>query len=572
MTLFHIKLVPFLLFILLLGMTVPAISQNRVTEEQVQTEKVFIDASREKIMGNYENAAYLFKEVLKRDKKNHAAAYELARVYDVLDKTDKSIGSIKMAVAWDPNPWYKMFLADMYDKSGKHKDSAKIYSNLVDTDPNNEYYYTKWAFSLVKAGNPEKAIKVYNSLEKKVGPRDDITRKKYTLYLGMGKPEKAIQEYKNLIKAFPSNVDNYHALAEFYTQLGQNENARNTYQEILKIDPQDGLASFALADAFKAEGNDANYLNSLKPIFEKEELDIDLKVKELIPFIQKIADSEDKSLAPVALELAHILEIQHPKEAKSYSVSGDLLYHSGKNAEALEKYKQALNLDKSIFSIFEQVMYIDLELNDYEDLMMTSNEAIDLFPNHAKGFYFNGLAHSYQNNPQKAINSFEQSLIMSRKQARLRFEILFRLGGEYHKLKKYPRSDKNYEEALKLNPKNYNLLNTYSYHLAVRGEQLEKAKEMSALANELRPNHPEYQDTYGWILYKMKEYKAAKEWVGRAISETEENVPSILEHYGDILFQLGDEEKAIQQWQKALEKGAKSDLLEKKISDRQLYE
>ncbi len=572
MTLFHIKPIHFLLLLLTFGMTMSGISQTRVTEEQVQTEKVFIDASREKIMGNYENAAYLFKEVLKRDKKNHAAAYELARVYDVLDKTDKSIGSIKMAVAWDSNPWYKMFLADMYDKSGKHKDSAKIYGNLVDADPNNEYYYTKWAFSLIKAGNPEKAIKVYNNLESKIGPNEELTRKKHTLYLGMGKPEKAIKEYKNLIKAFPSNIDYYHTLADFYTQLGQNDNARIAYEEILKIDPQDGLASFALADAYKAEGNDANYLNSLKPIFSKDELDIDLKVKELIPFIQKIANSDDKSLAPVALELADILEVQHPKEAKSYSVSGDLLYHSGKNKEALKKYKKALTLDKTIFSIFEQVMYIDMELNDYEDLLATSNEAIDLFPNHAKGFYFNGIAHSFQDNPQKAINSFEQSLIMSRKKARLRFEILFRLGGEYHKLKKYARSDKNYEEALKLNPKNYNLLNTYSYHLAVRGENLEKAKEMSALANELRPNHAEYQDTYGWILYKMKEYKAAKEWVGRAISETEENAPGILEHYGDILFQLGEEEKAIQQWQKALERGAKSDLLEKKISDRQLYE
>ena len=43
---------------------------GRVSEEEINTQKVFIDASREKILQNYENAAYLFKEVLKRDKTN----------------------------------------------------------------------------------------------------------------------------------------------------------------------------------------------------------------------------------------------------------------------------------------------------------------------------------------------------------------------------------------------------------------------------------------------------------------------------------------------------------------------
>jgi len=66
--------------------------------------------------------------VLKRDKTNHAAAYELARIYDVLEKNGKAVASIKMAVNWDgQNPWYKMFLADMYDKTGKFKEGAKIY-------------------------------------------------------------------------------------------------------------------------------------------------------------------------------------------------------------------------------------------------------------------------------------------------------------------------------------------------------------------------------------------------------------------------------------------------------------
>ena len=63
-----------------------ALGQKTYSEEEVNTEKIFIEASQEKILGNYENAVDLYNEVLKRDKDNHAAAYELARMYDVLDE------------------------------------------------------------------------------------------------------------------------------------------------------------------------------------------------------------------------------------------------------------------------------------------------------------------------------------------------------------------------------------------------------------------------------------------------------------------------------------------------------
>ena len=67
----------------------------RVSEAEVNTQKVFIEANREKILGNYENAAYLYKEVLKKDGKNHAAYYELARIHDVLDQDSEALKAIQ---------------------------------------------------------------------------------------------------------------------------------------------------------------------------------------------------------------------------------------------------------------------------------------------------------------------------------------------------------------------------------------------------------------------------------------------------------------------------------------------
>ena len=95
---------------------------------------------------------------------------------------------------------------------------------------------------------------------------------------------------------------------------------------------------------------------------------------------------------------------------------------------------------------------------------------------------------------------------------------------------------------------------------------------MSKRANDLKPKNPRLQDTQGWVLYKMKNYDSAKAWIQKALKNGGENMPDILEHYGDILYQLDDKEQALIYWQKAQEKGSTSELLEKKIADKKLYE
>ncbi len=551
----------------------PTYSQKQISEDEINTQKIFIDASKEKILGNYENAVYLFKEVIKRDKRNDASLYELARIYDIQEKNDKALHSIKEALSISPeNVWYEMFLAELHDKMRNPKEAAKVYEDLVRQDNENTYYFEKWAFYLVKAGEAAKAIKVYNKLEDKFGVNEELSSKKYRLYLGLGNQKKAAEELKTLVRSAPSNTDYKHMLASFYIQVENREEAEKIYKKILEIDPNDAYASIALAEKLKAGGDDISYLSTLKPVFKKPDVSIDVKIKELIPYIHKIANSGDQQLSKAILELAQILEEVHPGEAKSYSAFGDILYYSGDNQTALEKYQKAIELNESVFTIWEQVMYINLELGNFEALFQTSEDAIDLFPNQAKAYYFNGVANGHLKKHNDALVSLQQALMMSRKIPVLRLDIYNHMAIEYYQLKKLDKSDAAFEEALKINPSAHSILNRYSYYLAMRGEKLAKAKEMCAKANELSPNNPYYQDTYGWILYKIKEYNAAKEWIGKAIANGGGEMPNILEHYGDILFQLNDVKNAIINWQKALDKGSKSEILEKKIADRQLYE
>ncbi len=545
---------------------------GRVSEAEVNTQKVFIDANKEKILGNYENAAYLYKEVIKRDKRNHAAAYELARIYDVLDKDDKALSSIQMAVSLDEqNPWYRMFLADMYEKMADFAKAADVYKQLAKEEPSVEYYQFKWAFYLVKGNKADKAIKVYDALEKTLGITEELVFKKQSLYIGMGEHKKAAAELEHLIEAYPSKLNYRHDLAEFYLRIGEEQLAEKAYKAILAIEPDNAKATIALANKNNMEGDEElGYLHSLRSIFEKPDVDIDLKIKQLIPYIHRIADGGDEKLAAAGLKLAAILTRVHPKEAKAYSAYGDLLFYSGQKEKALEKYQQAINLDNTVFTIWEQSMYIQAELADYNALRQTTEKAIDLFPNQAKAYYFNGIANSELGKHTEAVSIYQQALLMSRSKPALQLDIHKRLGIEYAHLKKYERSDKAFDQALKIKPDDVSTLHNYSLQLAHRSARLDDAKAMALRACELDANQAVLEYACGYVLYKMSDYKASRKWMEKALANGGSTKPDILEHYGDVLFQLGETDKAIGMWQQALEKGSTSKNLQKKIEERAL--
>ena len=93
---------------------------------------------------------------------------------------------------------------------------------------------------------------------------------------------------------------------------------------------------------------------------------------------------------------------------------------------------------------------------------------------------------------------------------------------------------------------------------------------MSERLVELYPDEVTYLDTYAWVLYQMEDYQKAETYLKKAAQDSENG--TILEHYGDVLFKLGKKDEALKYWNKAKEKGETTELIDKKILDKQLYE
>jgi tetratricopeptide (TPR) repeat protein len=84
-------------------------------------------------------------------------------------------------------------------------------------------------------------------------------------------------------------------------------------------------------------------------------------------------------------------------------------------------------------------------------------------------------------------------------------------------------------------------------------------------------NNSAFLDTYAWIMFKLKKYDDALDWIEQALALPDAiGRPDLLNHYGDILFKLGQSDKAVEQWEKSLQNGGEKSLLEIKIKNRKI--
>lgn len=544
---------------------------NSPEAERTINTALIIDAKKEMILGNYQEAALLYHQCLKRDPSNSVAYYELAEIYHRMNDFDKSVFNIKKAIKLDgKNHWYKLLYADILQNKGKFEEAADVYSKVAKQFPENPDYQFSLAELYTRAGKFNDALKIYDDIEQTYGVGEEVCLRKESIYLATKKTDKAIKELEKLIKEFPNDTRFLGLLGEIYLSTKEIEKAFGVYEQILKIEPNNSYVHLSLADYYNLKGEQEKSFSEVKIAFENPELNIDNKISILVKYFQ-ITESYPELKVQV-YELLDILLIVHPKEAKAYAMNADFLNRDKKYVEARNSFRRVLELDSSKYLIWEQLLLVESDLKDYDALINEGERAMELFPEQVLPYLFTGMGYYNLKDYVRTIEVVKLGLNFVGNNKAAELQLLIFLGDSYHNVKNHELSDKAYDEVLALDPENIYILNNYAYYLSIRNTKLEKAEKMSKKSNELKNNSSTFQDTYAWVLYKMEKYEDAKVWIEKAMNNGGDKSGAILEHYGDILFKLNDTEKAIEAWIKAKETGNASDLIDKKIQDKKLYE
>jgi tetratricopeptide (TPR) repeat protein len=549
---------------------------NGISKEQEQkAEEYFTEGVKEYALENFPKALAAFERSLDLNGSNGGTYYMIAQIYNKQGNMFKAIQFAQRAVSLDEtNKYYYLVLAQTFEKKQDFNEAAKVYQNMLKKIPKAIEYNEDLANVLIILNKLEEAIKCYDRLEKVLGVNEAIIRQKQQLYLKLNKIDEAISQGKRLIEAYPDEQAHIIGLIEILINYDRVNEAEKLANDLLAKDSSNPYAILVLSDIYRSKNDERKANEYLERAFRSDELNINNKIGILIDKINKVVQTQGQpqsdELKLQCLTLGEIMSKVHPNDPKALAIYADILALTGNSRSALEYYLQAIKLDNSHFKIWQQIALLDHELNFIDSLKVHSEKALELFPNQTIFWFYSGLASQIKHDYKKSSIAFEEGKKLAGNDRKMLLQYNTMLGDSYNGTKEYKKSDEAFEEALKQDGNNFIVLNNYSYYLSLRKDKLDYARKLSEKVVKDNPNNATYLDTYAWILYVMKDYSKAKEIFEKIVDKSGNG--TIVEHYGDVLYQLGEKDKALEIWKKAKQLGEASELIDKKIADKKLYE
>ncbi|MFN8353920.1 MAG: tetratricopeptide repeat protein [Spirosomataceae bacterium] len=552
-------------------------TEEKTAEQMAEAEFQFSEGMRFYITEEYQKAIPFFEKALETLPDNPGINYSLAQTYEKLGEVEKSQTYALKAYQQEPtNKYYGFLLADLQAKQKNFAEAEKIYKTFLEQFPNEigEHGIELAAIYLLQ-NKYDDALKVYDKVEKALGVSEEITRQKQLILLRQNRIDDVIKEAEKLVASDPNEMDYLVELAQLLMTNDRNDQAQNYLEKVIKNNPDNAQAHVMLAELFRKKGDINRCNKELDLAFGNPALDGLTKSRILASYVGMLSDNDSRENA---FKLAKDLVKNYPFEPKAHLIYADLLIQRNSIAEARDAYVRAARLDKSVYEVWARIVDLDGRINQIDSLVVHAEEAIEIFPNQPSFWVASGSGYLIKRDYNRSIEALEEARRLfdaggdDNKDPKTIAFVCGGLGDAYNSVGKHQKSDAAYEAALRAEPDNDHVLNNYSYFLALRKENLPRAVELSARLVERFPNNSTYLDTYSWVLYVNKDYAKAKIYLEKAVANNTSNNGVIIEHYGDVLYQLGEKEKALEQWKKAKLLGHASTLIDRKIATGQLVE
>lgn len=549
-----------------------------------EAEFYFTEGEKYFILEDYTKALLYFQRVAELNPQNATVHYKIAEILTKSDKEEdmrRAAGEITLALSLEKkNKYFYLLAANIYGSLLQFTRAEETIETMMKEIKGTEEYLYELAMFYTYDNKLDKALDVYNRAEEVMGVTETSSFQKQKIYFEQGKIDQAVAEGQKLIDANPDDGRYVLALAEALSDHKQTARAMSFLEDYLKQHPEQGAARLLLAGFYRETGNEQKARELLLVLFDNTSIEASSKILVLGTYVVQLSKQAelppgsrppgDPALEPFVMELLSKLKTHHPDDPNVYIVGGDLNAALRKNAAAQRDYITAIRKGTSSFEPWQNLLYLESQMNQFDSLIKHSDEGLELFPNQALLYYFNGYGHLRKRHYRESSTSLEMAKKLSSSNPAMLGEVNAMLGDAYNGARDYARSDQAYEQALAQNPNNDLVLNNYSYYLALRKENLERAEKMSAQLIKNHPDNPSYLDTYAWVLFMREKYREARKVMERALA-TGDTSATLFEHYGDILFKLGETDEAVRQWQKAKSMDSDNELIDKKIANRRLY-
>ena len=530
----------------------PCLSQDKAR----RYDAMFLEAVCQRQKGNIDAAFDLLRHCVDLDSTRSEAYYYLAQYYTALKQKDKAIAYFQKASVLEPdNDTYLETLANVYVSQRQYKEATDVLQRLYDKNPEREEVLGMLVQLYEQQGDYDNAIKALTRLETIEGKSERLSYAKSNLYTQKGDKLAAIAEMKTLADQYP-NDNNYRCLyANTLYVNGQKKKAINIYEKVLRQEPDNRNAQLAMLAYYGDRKDSVKIQEYVERILMNKNATTDDRIGLMR---QVIGDSEQQGGdSTKVLRLFHRM-LSMPQTDADVAIFCAAYMNMKKmpNDSISRVLERVLEISPDHAAARLQLVSYAWQAEDRDRVIALCKDARQYNPDEMAFYYYQGIAYYQKKQLDNALDAFQNGIgvITQESNPEIVSDFYAVMGDIYHQKGIEDKAFAAYDSCLQWKDDNIGCLNNYAYYLSVKNIRLDDAEKMSLRTIKAEPDNPTYLDTYAWILFQQHRYEEAVTYIDRTLKNDADSSSVMLEHAGDIYYKAGHQDKALEFWQKALER------------------
>ena len=489
---------------------------------------------------SYPSAIFNLKKCIEMAPQDAVPYYQLANVYTQLDDANMAVYYARKAFTLEPaNMWYEEYLLTVAVKYRRMEAVQAVLERRFERD---DRYLGDLLDTYAFTQSWDKSLSAINAYEKKHGRDEKSIGYRKDVYLKTKDYKNALAQLKVLQKMSPDNSRYAAERAMVMGLTGQKEESWKYLEDFYRKHPADGYIAYTMLPHYN-EVKDYDRMFGAMLVVARDTSFSEQDRMKVLDMTAMIAMKEQKYLPEFEKALETILSTSNDPVVYAY---GSEYYYSRKNEErGFDLLRKAVRSGFGDQNAVMRLLYTEAQAGNFKDLADDARLVIDSIGEAPEVYYLYGYAENSLGKTQSAISALERGKQLAKEGAvQLYVEICSMLGSLYDEAGDAAKSAENFELVLLIDPENAGALNNYGYFMACRGEDLPRARAMLEKAVEIKPDEPAFLDSYAWILYLQKDYKAALLKMEESLALDEDPSAEVLEHYYKILQANGDAQGA----------------------------
>ena len=525
------------------------------------------EAANQQALGKYD-VAYELLQHCKNIAPDAAEVYFALSSYDRdLNSNAMAINDIKRAAELSPeNSTYQEQLAMTYIATKDYPNAIKAYEKLYSSNPDRTDVLE---ILLSLYGQKKDYANMLATVDRMVsadGESEQTVLTRMHIYSLQGKKKEEFNTLKRFVDRYPNDMSYQVMMSNWLLQNGEKQKAFDILQKVQKTDPQNVQAKLSMIDYYRAENLDSIARKMEEGLLTNPHTSTDTKVS----IIRSVIANNEASGGD---------------STKVLSLFRNILAGKQENADLAELYVAYLSLKKmpedSIVGGLKRILEIApdnkgarIELlrtlwgkigND--EIIEISEPGVEYNPDEMAFYYFLGFAYIQKDDDDNAFDIFRKGVAQATDSSEpsLVSDMYSYIGDIYHQRGQIEEAYAAFDSCLQWKEDNVECMNNYAYFISVDGGDLSRAEQMSYKTIKAQPTNSLYLDTYAWVLFQEKRYAEAQIYIEQAVANDSTNSYVQLEHAGDIYIMLGETDKAIDYWRRAIQAGGDAKAIERKI-------